>query len=281
MDDNFSNSSLAMPLFIPCQTGELFAMYYPPSSGSKPKKVFLHIPAFAEEMNKSRRMVALQARAFAQHGFGVLVMDLLGTGDSFGNFSEATWLIWQRNIDTAIQWLIEQGAESINLWSLRIGGLLAMDFVSKSCAKIDKLFCWQPVLNGETFVMQFLRLRVAAAVMDRHAPQEKTSELKQQLLDGKAIEVAGYLLNPDLIMPMLALRANELDLSAISEVVMFEVVASEDKETSPANAKFIEILNSKNQRATIKTVVGSPFWATQEIVAVPDLITQSNNSLYQ
>jgi len=171
MADNFSNSSLVMPLFIPGQTGELFALYYPPASGGQPKKVFLHIPAFAEEMNKSRRMVALQARAFAQHGYGVLVMDLLGTGDSFGNFSEATWLIWQQDIDTAIRWIVKQVAESINLWSLRIGVLLAMDFVANSSAKIDKLICWQPVLNGETFVMQFLRLRVAAAMMDKNAPQ--------------------------------------------------------------------------------------------------------------
>ena len=281
MDDKLRTPSPAIPLFIPGQTGDLFAMYYPPADNDQPKKVFLHIPAFAEEMNKSRRMVALQARAFAQQGFGVLVLDLLGTGDSSGSFSDATWLIWQRDIDTAIQWLVGQGAESINLWGLRMGGLLAMDFIANTGVKIDKLICWQPVLNGETFVMQFLRLRVAAAVMDRHAPQEKTSELKHQLLDGKAVEVAGYLLNPDLIMPMLALRANELDLSAVSELMLFEVVSSEDVEVSPANAKFIEILNSNNQRATIKTVVGSPFWSTQEIVAVHDLITQSNNSLYQ
>jgi hypothetical protein len=61
------------------------------------------------------------------------------------------------------------------------------------------------------------------------------------------------------IMPMLALRANELDMSTVSELMLFEVVSNEDKEVSPANAKCIEILNSNNQRAIIKTVVGSPF----------------------
>jgi exosortase A-associated hydrolase 2 len=279
MDDKLSISSTVMPVFITGQAGDLFAIYYPPTAGGQPKKAFLHIPAFAEEMNKSRRMVALQARAFAQQGYGVLVTDLYGTGDSFGNFSEATWSIWQQNIDRAIQWLAEQGAESINLWSLRMGVLLAMDFVANSGAKIDQLICWQPVLNGETFITQFLRLRVAAAVMNRNAPQEKTSELKQQLLNGKAIEVAGYLLNPDLIKPMLALRANELDLSAVKNLALFEIVTSADKDVSPANAKFIETLHSKNQMATIKTLVGSPFWSTQEIVEVPQLLTETMGDL--
>ncbi len=271
--------STVMPVFIPGQTGNLFALYYLPVGDNQPKKVILHIPAFAEEMNKSRRMVALQARAFAQHGYGVLVLDLFGTGDSVGNFSDATWLIWQQDIDSAIQWLVERGAESISLWSLRMGFLLAMDFVVNTRTQINRLIGWQPVLNGETFVMQFLRLRVAAAVMDRNAPQEKTAELKQQLLDGKAIEVAGYLLNPDLVKPIVALRADELDLSAVTDWMLFEIVTNEDKDVSPANAKFIETLCSKNQRATIKTVSGSPFWSTQEIVEVPALLTKTLASL--
>jgi hypothetical protein len=53
-------------------------------------------------------------------------------------------------------------------------------------------------------------------------------------------------------MPMLSLRANELDMSTVSEFMLFDVVSSEDKEVSSANAKFIKILNSNNQRTTIK-----------------------------
>jgi exosortase A-associated hydrolase 2 len=279
MGKRISIVSTIMPLCISGQTGDLFGLYYPPVGFDQPNQVILYIPPFAEEMNKSRRMVALQARAFAQQGYGVLVVDLLGTGDSAGNFSDATWLIWQQDIDAAIQWLLKQGAKSISLWGLRMGVLLAMDFIANTGTKIDKLIGWQPVLNGETFVMQFLRLRVAAAVMDRNAPQEKTSDLKQQLLDGRAIEVAGYLLNPSLIKPMLALNANNLDLTAVKNLLLFEIVTSADKTVSPVNAKFIETLNRKNQSAVIKTIIGSPFWSTQEIVEVPQLLTETVNSL--
>jgi exosortase A-associated hydrolase 2 len=272
-------ASTVIPNFISAQSGDLFGLYYPAAAGSQIGKVILHIPAFAEEMNKSRRMVSMQAREFARHGYGVLILDLYGTGDSSGDFSGATWFKWQQDINDAISWLVEQGAESISLWGLRLGALLAMDFASKTDLKIDRLIGWQPVLNGETFVMQFLRLRVAASVMDRNAPQEKTSELKQQLADDKSIEVAGYLLNPDLINPILSLRAEELDLSSVNNVLMFEVVSSEDKAASPAFTKFIDTQHSRSQGAAITTVVGSPFWSTQEIVDVLALLQETVNGL--
>lgn len=41
----------------------------------------VYIHPFAEEMNKSRRMAALQARALTLAGFAVLQLDLIGCGD--------------------------------------------------------------------------------------------------------------------------------------------------------------------------------------------------------
>ncbi len=52
-------------------------------------------------MNKSRRMAALQARAFAAMGFGVLQIDLFGCGDSSGDFSDARWDIWKQDLAIA------------------------------------------------------------------------------------------------------------------------------------------------------------------------------------
>ncbi len=266
------------PFFIPSRTGSLFSIFYP--TADKPiTKAIIHIPAFAEEMNKSRRMVALQARAFAAQGHAVLVLDLFGTGDSAGEFAEATWSVWLQNIAVAVEWLKEQGAESIALWGLRTGALLAMDFADKNQYKIERLIAWQPVLNGDTFITQFLRLRVAAAAMDSNAPQEKTSELKQQLLEGITIEVAGYSLNPDLVAPMLGLQANNLNLTNIKNLALFEVVPSKDRGISMVNAAFIESLQSKNQTASAKAVVDNIFWSTQEIIDAPTLLAETSASL--
>jgi exosortase A-associated hydrolase 2 len=268
------------PLFIPSDTGALFSLYFSPL-GKPLNRAILHIPAFAEEMNKSRRMVAMQAREFAHRGYAVLVLDLFGTGDSFGDFGEATWDIWLQNIDTAIDWLKRQGADTITLWGMRTGALLAMDYAGRNRQKIDRLLCWQPVLNGETFITQFLRLRVAAAIMDNNAPREKTSDLKRQLSDGQALEVAGYLLNPDLIKPLMALRADQLPLHNVNDAALFEVVANEDTPVAMSNSQFLDKLEKNAVEASLNKVVGEAFWATQEITAAPKLIALTNKRVEQ
>lgn len=259
------------PLFIASQAGQLFCGFYPALNQTVDRAI-LHIPAFAEEMNKSRRMVALQAQAFASLGYSVLVLDLYGTGDSEGDFGEATWHIWLQNIEAAIAWLRQQGTETISLWGLRIGALLAMDFASRSPYPITHLIAWQPVINGDTFISQFLRLRVVATIMDNNAPRGKTAELKQQLLSGQSIEVAGYCLNSELVKPLITLRADQLPWQAVKEMAIFEVVSSVDNPVAIGNTPLLSILQEQNINASLTKVVGEAFWASQEISEAPDLI---------
>jgi hypothetical protein len=47
------------------------------------------VPPFAEEMNKSRRMIAEVGRRLEGSGVGMLLVDLFGTGDSEGEFAQA------------------------------------------------------------------------------------------------------------------------------------------------------------------------------------------------
>ena len=68
------------------RAGQRLCIHHPPRRGEPARGAVLHLHAFAEEMNKSRRMVALQARALAEAGFAVLQIDLHGCGDSGGDF---------------------------------------------------------------------------------------------------------------------------------------------------------------------------------------------------
>lgn len=271
---------MMQPLFLASDSGALFCAYYPPAT-EPPTRAILHVPAFAEEMNKSRQMVALQARAFAARGYAVLVMDLFGTGDSVGDFGDATWTLWLDNIATAIAWLQGRGASTVDLWGLRSGALVAMDFVSRRSAAVDRLIAWQPVLNGDTFVTQFLRLRVAASVMDNNAPKEKTSDLKRQLQDGLAVEVAGYSLNPDLVNPLLSIRSDRLSLIGLKSLTMFEVVASADAQIGMASAQFLAQLQATGINCSLTQAVGDSFWATQEITLAPELIALTTDRVGQ
>jgi len=267
-----SSSYQTIPFFLKNKQGNIFSIYYTPDKNFLPTQFILHIPAFAEEMNKSRHMVAMQAQELAKQGVAVLVFDLYGTGDSEGCFSDSSWSIWKQNITTACQWLMEQGAQSITLWGLRSGALLALDYAQDATHEIKKILLWQPVLNGETFILQFLRLRIAAKMMDQNAGQEKTSELKLKLQKGQPIVVAGYTLSPDLANPIMALRANKIELQNTNEIFIFEIVKNFDTSISIANHQFSSDVKNKNTTIKIHPVVGNTFWSTQEITHAPKLL---------
>ena len=79
----------AEAFFLDMEPGQRFCLFHPPAGTCR--GAALYVPPFGEEMNKSRRMAALQARALAAAGFGVLQLDLYGCGDSSGEFAEARW----------------------------------------------------------------------------------------------------------------------------------------------------------------------------------------------
>src|SRR6476660_7010955 len=75
-----------------------FCILHTPPEGSARDRTIVYAPPFGEEMNKSRRMAALQARALATAGWAVVQVDLLGCGDSDGEFADASWGRWVDDI---------------------------------------------------------------------------------------------------------------------------------------------------------------------------------------
>src|SRR6476620_4799246 len=167
-----SRSAPAEPFFLQTDRGRRFCLYHAPRAEKECRGAFIYVHPFGEEMNKSRRMAALQARAFAAMGFGVLQIDLFGCGDSSGEFVDARWAIWREDLAIAKKWLEQHVAAPVSLWGARLGGLLALDFASRVESTIEKIILWQPVVSGELFLTQFLRLRLAgdmlAEGMEKH-----------------------------------------------------------------------------------------------------------------
>ena len=73
----------AQPGFVGRGPQRRFWLHHPARGGAVRARV-LYLHPLAEEMNRSRRMAALQARALAAAGCEVLQPDLLGCGDSAG-----------------------------------------------------------------------------------------------------------------------------------------------------------------------------------------------------
>ncbi len=272
---------LITPEFLQGPTGRLFTVRFLPPGDRQPSRWVLHLPPLAEEMNKSRHMVSWQARELAQQGYGVLVADLFGTGDSEGDFGDADWSCWKRDVHFLLQQIEKRGATDITLWGLRVGALLAVDMLKEAPQLIHRLLLWQPVISGNQAMTQFLRLRLAAGMMAANA--ESMADLKQILSGGEILEVAGYGLAPALYDQLSALTMNDIaaDTLAKTPVHWLEVVSAAGKSLNLQSKKLVSAWQEAGCSVHHETVVGEPFWTTQELASAAQLIDRTTELLSQ
>ena len=258
------------PFFLDTSRGPRFCIFHP-AAASSPKCPILYVHPFAEEMNKARRMAALQARALAQAGHAVLQIDLLGCGDSAGDFGDATWDAWHADLSDSLHWLGSRVSGAPYLWGLRLGALLALDFYQQRQPGCAGFILWQPIVNGAAFVTQFLRLRVANAMLAGASGATDTNELRRALQSGEALEIAGYLLNPQLAAAIDALELQALAPTRLP-VRWFEVVGEPSRPLPPASKRVLAAWREQGIDVLAQAVGGESFWATQEITECAALI---------
>lgn len=223
-------------------------------------------------------MAFLQARRLAVRGWAVLLLDPFGTGDSAGSFHEARWEIWLADAGRAADWLAERWpGTSVTLWGLRLGALLACDLAATAPRRFARLLLWQPVVRGDRFVSQFLRLRVAAAMAA--GEKESGQDLKARLADGEILEVAGYELAPELVAGIEALRLEDILAGLTGCCVDWLELSSPGIEPvlSPASRRVLESLPADDgPELNSRAVSGKPFWTIQEITLAPALLDASD-----
>lgn len=240
----------------------------------------LHLPAFAEEMNKSRRMVALAAQRFAEFGWLTVQVDLAGCGDSSGDWNDYSWAAWLQDIDAAVAYTRSLCPTApLVLWSLRAGALLTVDWL-KLRGEVFPLLLWQPVVNGQQHLTQFLRVRAAADMLEGSAERTDLAQLREQLAAGTTVDIAGYPLNAAVADGLAAARfAVPADFAL--PVLLAEVVAGGEDgrlSLSPAMRKLVESWPAQ-QGLTTQAVSGMTFWNTVDITTAPALIDASMNWL--
>ena len=254
-------SQPAEPFFLESAPGRRFCLFHPPLGVCRGAVLYVH--PFAEEMNRSRRMAALQARALAACGYGVLQLDLYGCGDSSGDFGDARWTIWKSDLAAGAAWLQRRLARPLTLWGLRLGALLALDYAREAPAPPHALILWQPVLNGASYLTQFLRLRVAGAMLDEGA-QTSTSTLRQALQDGTTLEIAGYDLHPALAAALDRLSPAEAMVPACP-VHWFEACSTSGQELPAARARVGAAWRASGVDLHLHALACPSFWITPEI----------------
>lgn len=270
-------SAALQPAFLTGTAGRLFVSCFAPAAGTD--RWLLFVPPFAEEMNKSRRMMARLGHALAAHGIGLCLPDLYGTGDSEGDFRDARLAIWQQDLADTAGWLQQQhNCRQLQLGGLRYGALLAMQ-VREQLPASGSCLLWQPLAGGKQQLTQFLRLRQAAAIMGGGG--ETLKDMQARLAGGESLEVAGYQLHPQL-----AAALAEQDLAGLAPpsslaVHWLEVARDPQRGVTPVSARVIEAWQGQGSRVSVRAVAGDPFWSTQELVDAPALVSASVEWLAQ
>jgi uncharacterized protein len=238
----------------------------------------LYAHPFAEEMNKTRRMASLGARALAADGWATLLLDLTGCGDSTGDFGEATWERWREDLRAAWDWLAARFDGPRWLWGLRAGCLLVTE-VARTLAPKPPLLLWQPVLSGKQHLGQFLRLRLARERIDGGGSADGTQALREEFAVGRALEIAGYEVSPALA---LGLDAAELDLEGYpAQVHWLEVATGDSPDLGPAARAKVARWAGGGAKIHSRAVPGAAFWQTVEITECPALVEATVAALAQ
>lgn len=255
--------------FLPASTGERFCVFHPVEG--TPRGAVLYVHPFAEEMNKSRRMAALQSRALASRGVAVLQIDLAGCGDSSGEFCDARWETWRQDVELGVRWLSNRANARVHLWGLRLGAMLALEVATAKCTDIAGVMMWQPVVSGEQHLTQFLRLRIANEMLGSGSAASGTQSLRAELASGNAIEVAGYLLAPELVRAIDKLKLADLITPEVP-IRWYEVVAQEGRSLPPAAQRTVDTCLNRGVQIEVRCVAGDTFWNTLEIAECQALL---------
>ena len=217
------------------------------------------VPPFAEEANRARRMFSLQARQLAEIGYTVFLPDLFGTGDSEGDFADATWSIWQSDLDAVFAQAEATGLDDLSALALRSGALLMTDFLAQQRRTLKKLVYWHPCTNGALYLRQFLRLRLVADMLGSGDKRETANTLLEQLQHGESLEVAGYMLNPALVLPMADINLETIYPQNAVLVRWFEVVPESQTSLSVPGKKSVAAWQSQGVDVNESIVADSQF----------------------
>ncbi len=255
------------PFFIDSPAGRIFALLRAPTEADR---CVLFVPPFGEEMNKCRRQFTETTADLVARGHAALLIDLYGTGDSEGEFSDASWSAWKKNVAAAVAWTEASDLSVESLVATRLGCALAAEALSDVGKRMRKSVFWQPVSSGAQFMTQFLRLRVAASMMDDDN-QETVEGLKKRLESNETLQISGYSVTPELwgAIEQISL-ANSLG-KHLGVLKIFEIGRARDGSLSRAGQLIASAAEECGMDVEGQRVAGEPFWTATEIVVNAEL----------
>lgn len=246
--------------FLQAEVGQRFCLLHLPDATKALEGAIVYLHPFAEEMNCSRRIVAEQSAAFADAGYAVLQVDLYGCGDSSGDFEDATWAAWVEDGRMACEFLAQRCPAPLWLWGVRSGALLAGE-VARRIEGSAGLLLWQPWLSGKQGLQQFLRIGMAAELLDGNH-KSVADRLRDRLDRNESVEVSGYMLSSTMARGLE--KAELLPPGPGARFEWLEFSSRAQAELSPAAKAMIDRWRAAGHQGQGRVAAGAPFWQARD-----------------
>lgn len=256
------------PFFLRNGDYSLFAVLHEPvAEPSGEAFVFCH--PLAEEKLWAHRVFVSYARHLAAIGHTVLRFDLMGNGDSDGDFSRSSVATGLSDIRCAVN-EVRRRSETVrlHLLGLRFGATLAA-LAAEQAAEIDKLILWAPIIDGERYMQEMLRINLATQTAVYRELRHDRVQLVEMMQQGQTVNVDGY----------------ELAHPLYSEAALIKLAADRKHHVGPCLVVHIDRqpgrpaaetqkLASTYQQGTHEFAQEEPFWkeiATSYLRGAPNL----------
>lgn len=248
------------PFFFENEGSQLFGVLHHPNPEEVEirKEAVLFCHAFAEEKAVSHRILFEFAMALCRQGYPVLRFDYRGCGDSEGDFNEMSLSSQLSDIRQACNFLLEYpGVDRLCLFGLRLGGTFAA-LVAEDDPRIRDLVLWEPIIEGQGNLDQFLRLQVMADNKEQGKMGTRQQLLEKMQAHG-SIDILGYEISASCFWDL-----SGVDL--MSRVARFSgniQVLSINKRGRPRKEleSLVHVYAGQGAHGQSSTVKDTPFWS--------------------
>lgn len=265
-----NSAEMQVAYFLRGECGQIFCTGSIGEPVDSQRPLVVLVSPFAEELNSSRRFLAVLSRALYSSGFDVVHPDLFGTGDSEGDFGESNFQIWRSDIDSVIAHHERTGP--VHFLGVRAGAFLAAESASRYMA--SSLTLVQPVLLGQDQLNQVLRLRVMSSLF-AGSVRETTGELQEKLVNGDSLEVGGYLISSRMANELLDLNLSTMRPPSSVHVNWIDITGSSSDIDTWAVDAVVANWRSEGTRVSKKQVACDEFWASPDATLSADLVEQT------
>jgi exosortase A-associated hydrolase 2 len=258
------------PFFLPSGNHSLFAVLHQPAAPAQGEAwVFCH-PLLEEKLWTHRVFVAF-ARRLAGQGHAVLRFDFMGSGDSDGEFSEASVETGVADLRAAVDETRRRtGAARVNLLGLRFGATIAA-LLAEQASDIGRLILWAPVVDGERHMQELLRINVATQTAVYKEVRHDRVALVEMMKRGETVNVDGYEMGIDLYAQASAVKL-AADAKRHAGPCLVVQIDRQRGKPMPELQQFAE----RYPAGSLRIAQEEPFWkeiATSYLREAPDLFS--------